>query len=108
MTADARHHLLQAAAEASSAPAVKASIAGSSIVISVDWFWSGPGIVAMLGLCFTAGTFLVNLWSTYQREKRAREERMEAAAINAAKLARLNAGMQIPPEVESNRMELTP
>lgn len=108
MTTEARQHLLHVAAEAASAPAFKASAAGSSIVVSLDWLTSGPGLISLAGLCFTAGTFLVNLWATYRRERRAEQERREAAAINAAKLARLQAGLPSPHGVESDRMGLEP
>lgn len=105
---DPRHSFTQTIIEAASAPAVKASTTASSIVIGVDWLTSGPGLIAALGLAFTAGTFAVNLWSTWRRERRAEQERRELAAIHAAKLSRLLAGLPTPPGVESNRMDLTP
>lgn len=106
MTSEARNHLLHVAAEAASAPAVKASAAGSGIVVSLDWMTSGPGLIALAGLSFTALTFAVNVWSVLRRERRAEQERREAAAINAAKLARLQAGMPLPAGVDSDRMGL--
>lgn len=93
---DHTHQLAQAAAEAASAPAVKMSATAATAAVSVDWFFSGPGMIALASLAFTAATFLINLLTAYRKEQRAEQERREQAAINAARLARLQAGLDVP------------
>lgn len=105
VTREQLHQLSQAASEAVHAPAVKASAAGSTLVVGADWVSSGPGMVALAGLAFTAMTFAINVWSTYRKERRASEERREAAAINAAKLRRIEAGLP-PVATDSDNVPL--
>ncbi len=105
MSREQLHQVAQAAAEAAQAPAVKTSVAASSVVVGADWVSSGPGIVALLGLALTALTFLVNLWAAYRRDRRADQERAELAAINAAKLRRIELGLP-PVAVDSGSVPL--
>ncbi len=81
MTQDQLQQLAQAASEAAHAPAVKASAAASTVVLGADWISSGPGVIAMLGIAFTAATFLVNVWAAYRRDKR--EQAIAAAKLHA-------------------------
>lgn len=70
MNQDDLHRLAQAASDAASAPAFKVSAVSTTAVLGVDWFSSGPGLVAVAGLLLTAATFLVGVWAAWRRDKR--------------------------------------
>lgn len=110
MSREQLHQLAAAAAEALHAPAVKASGAVTGLAGAV----TAPAVlqqpepatpwmlwIAAASLGFTALTFLVKTWQVYREDRRSDEARREAAALNAAKLRRLELGLPLPTGLES-------
>ena len=114
MNREQLHQVTAAASEALHAPAVKASgvvtgVAGAMTVPPVMHQADSPPWmlwIAAASLGFTALTFLVKAWQAYHDNRRADEARREAAAINAARLKRLEHGLPMPPGVDSDAVPL--
>jgi hypothetical protein len=69
-----RHHLTQAAAEAVSAPAFKATATGATITGIGDWLTTGPGLATAAGLILTLVSLLLQMWSVIRRDRREHRE----------------------------------
>lgn len=71
---DSAFVVAQHVAEAASAPAVKVSAVGTSLVGLGDWLSTGPGIATAIGLCLTLASFLLQLWSVARRDRREQQK----------------------------------
>ncbi len=95
-----REQLANLAAEAASAPAVKASVLGTGIVGIGDWVSTGPGLATAIGLLITVASFGVQVW-------RVRHERADAARRWAIE-AREDARRQIEHEARMQALRSKP
>ena len=69
-----RAQLTQAATEAASAPAVKATALGAGITSFGDWLTTGPGIATAVGLLLTLASLALQMWSVIRRDRREQRE----------------------------------